>query len=222
MFDRSKEFALRSKRAGKQITVRFPTDAELIEHSRRIEIIRRSLGSGRGVETDIKGDDQAADWLVNLIRVAGSAEVDEAEAAYFLDRILASDVESCLVNEQAAEIKLRVCGPTFVVHRLRIPTLKEERAFNKSLAKPITLPNGVSRQRANLEPFADFYKLLSNGPSGYAAVDDAVPIIHKSAALNAMIAAMNALEVEEADENFTGTLTSGQPARPPDTSVTGS
>lgn len=222
MFDRTKEFALTSKRAGKSVTVRFPTDAELIEHSRRIEIIKRSLGSGRGVETDIRGDDQAADWLMNLIRVSGASEIDEAEAAYFLDRILSIDVESCAVNGSTAEIKLRVCGNQITSHSLRIPTLKEERAFTKSLPRPVSLPNGISRQRASLEPFSSFFDSLSAGFDGYASVPDAVPITHKSAAINAMTTAMNTLEVEEADENFTITPPSGQPAPQAGTSAIGS
>lgn len=221
MFDRTKEITLNSRRIGKTVIVRFPTDEELIEHSKRIDIVKRSLGSGRGTETDVRGDEAAASWLMNLIRVS-SEELDDAEAEYCLSRVLATDLESCTVDGDQAVVELRVLGQ-ILTHTLRIPALREERAFQKTLPRPMQLPNGVTRQKASLEPYGKFYDLLVASPKsaeGYAeGIDNPIPITHKSAAVNAMIAQMNALEVEEAEENFPNTASTGRPTPRPATSV---
>lgn len=206
LFNRNRHFPLKSTRIGKSVTVRFPTDAEILERQRKIKILSRSLGGGRGSMDDVQGTEAASAALMEDIYLDGD-KCDPAESAYFIARLFRADIDSCERIGDAFDIRMTVLGGAQTRHVLKVPTVKQSNDYADGAFAAINRAAGVREIRVNPEKDSDLYNKLedSKGREGYESTGpDAVPLCHKSAVISRLHVALSeedSRDVEEG-ENF--------------------
>lgn len=210
-FDRSRpiEIKLRSPEGDKAVTVRFPTDEEWAERTRRRKVLIRHLGRGRS-ETVPEPSEAADAELLAKIRLTGAdagAEVDPYEAGRILDQLALAEVEDVSPEPGDYRVRLRVPG-AITGHSLRVPSAKELFEYKRSFARIVDLPYNRQEITINLAAGATLYDRLCLAVEGYAPGADGaspatqVPIIHKAAAVRAAIDALEAAYAEDGPEDF--------------------
>ncbi len=179
----------------KRIEVRFPTDQEWIEHSRRHKLVYRNLG--RGIQEQVKEEPNEGDAeLLAAIRKGEGPEVEVFEAYRILEELSRTRVVENGAEPDPLQIRLQVPGAV-TVHVFRMPTAKEK----FQLGKLASARSADSREiwSINHEAAGDLYESLKKEALHYAGP---VPIVHKLAALNALNTSLTrALEGDE-PENF--------------------
>lgn len=184
----------------KVATLRFPTDQELCDRARKLKLVRRNLGRGKTQSEAGNGVELSAD-LFARIRVDKDGPVfDDSDAAAFigrLDRCEVSDVER---EGNQFRVTMKVPGTT-VEHVLKMPTQKDLIDFGRNSMTAID-DRRQSEIRLKLEPSGDLWGRMVVSVEGYEGEGHgAVPITHKDAALNEVIAQVQRLE-EDDDPNF--------------------
>lgn len=187
---------LRTTHGKTDITVRWPTDEEWAAHRKRRRIIQRTLGRG-ATETEVDTTDADAK-LYEAIKQNGAPALSIGEANRIIDSISTCDVLGVDLHAEDAEVKLNtVMGE--VAHTVRIPTMDEVRALQRS-TRLITMPYNRSEIRTNLDSSAGLWDKCSGRAEGYAG---AVPNLHKDVAIRAVIAAIEQEAMPQNDEgNF--------------------
>ncbi len=181
---------------GEQGRFRFPSDEEWRERSRGIKFIEKSLGRGKSTSR-AEGVDEADEWLIERIIVgdgAKPADLGEIDASQIVDVVTDTNVLDCELDGDSYRIVMRVTGGMETIHRLRTPTTKERRRYERSSARTINTPSG-SETRANIDATGDLYDLLLASVEGYAELQPP-PLAHKVAAVTALIGALSEIELE--------------------------
>jgi hypothetical protein len=180
----------------RKIDLRFPTDDEWIERSRRHKLIYRNLG--RGIQELVSQEPNEADSeLLKRIRIAEGPELDAYEAFRILEELSRTQVIEDGSEADPLRVCLRVPGGITTYHIFRMPTAKERHQCGR-LADSRNV-NSREIWSLNYAAAGDLYDATCKESVGYAA---AVPIIHKLAALQALnVALTRALEGDE-PENF--------------------
>jgi hypothetical protein len=167
----------------KRVTVRFPSDEEWTERQRARKIITKSFGRGMS-KSDVPGHAEVDEAFVRRIKTAGP-EVDCYEAISIVNALSQCDVTDVERDGTAYTVRMRVPGGDVSVG-LRMPSAREIHAFRREYISSYDLPYGKSSTSVNLEAAARLFDALNVGEAvGYTGP---VPIIHKEAALVAMIA----------------------------------
>ena len=170
----------------KRVSVNFPTDAQLAEHSSKVKLIERNLGRGKSM-TDSVPDNKASADLLAAIKVSGD-ELDDAEAGVIIYRLTRCEVTGSKHNGNRLSVTLKTpAGPT--THDLRVASASEVQDFVRSAYPPsINLPHNASEKRYNLAASGYLYDKLDPKPSGYLGN---VPLTHKSAVIGEILNLQN-------------------------------
>lgn len=195
--ERRVEIKLQSSEGVRAVTVRFPSDDELIDRARRRKIIIKQIGRGTS-ETIVPEAEDVDDALLGKIREGEGPELDAYEAAQVIEQLAACDVDDVLPDAEGFKVVLRVPGATTAVI-LRMPTAKEIFHYKRGFARVLDLPYNKQSLIINLPAAGDLYAALVKRTENYAG---AVPINHQAVAVKATVDALEAgLGVGER-ENF--------------------
>lgn len=183
----------------KSCIIRFPTDKEWCKRQHQLVSVSKTVG-GDGTRIDRPGDEDANLELFKAIRIdQDGPEFDEAEASLVITRI-----ERCIVQDSVRKgaqytvtMKTYFGAPIIVTHTLKIPTQKQLMDFGKAAVDIIGRKQAVET-RVALEPSADLWRGLvisatgykTDQPDGLPALTTDIPILHKDAAINKVLAAM--------------------------------
>ncbi len=182
----------------KAITVRFPTDEELIERGRRIKVV--TLNLGRGIQETVDQDPDPADAeLINkILRMGEGPDVDEYEAYRIIEEITSSSMGEAAFDGEKVSVPLTAPGGIKTAHELRLPTAKEKFTYDKQFASVRSQQN-KQVMSFSLSTAGDLYDKLKRTATGYAG--DIVPIVHKQAVVLALLRAREAA-LGSAEVNF--------------------
>lgn len=184
MFDSARPITLKLQTPDgpKAVSVRFPSDEEWTERQRARKIVTKSLGRGM-LKSDVPGHKEVDEAFVRKIKVDGP-DVDCYESMTIAGVLSQCDVTDVEREDGGYRVRMAVPGGEVSV-LLRMPTAREIYAFRREYVSAVELPHGKSSTSVNLEAAARLFDALSGETTGYAGP---VPIIHKEAALVAMIA----------------------------------
>jgi hypothetical protein len=179
------------------ITLRFPTDDEWIERSRRRKSRSRNLGNGKMQNIPQGPDPKDADLVKNLI-VGEALDFDVHEAKRILDRLSTAAVDGDIVREGAnLRIPLKVfSAPT--VHVIRIPSERERGEFLQASGVPTVSQGNIDTYGFNLGAAAELYPKLRKEAIGYVGN---VSVVHALAILTAAFEFIDQ-EIEGEDPNL--------------------
>ncbi len=182
-----------------RITVRWPSDSEWIA---REEALIAPIRMDRG-ETEVLGanmdDVDAADLkLFRTIHKAG--EFSEDQALMFVDILSAGFLVDKQEGDEWTTVRLDALGVNGVarmptVHYMKEPTYRVARRW-KAEARSTTTKGKIYKVRLNIRLAADMYNALLDHVDGY---DGPVPIIHKSAVVQALFDRLAAKEAEDSE-----------------------
>jgi hypothetical protein len=184
MFDAARPITLKLQTPDgpKAVSVRFPSDEEWTERQRARKIVTRSLGRGMS-KSDVPGHEEVDEAFVRKVKTDGP-EIDCYEAMTIVGVLSRCDVTDVEREDGGYRVRMTVPGGETSV-LLRMPTAREIYAFRREYVSAVELPHGKSSTSVNLEAAARLFDSLAGESTGYAGP---VPIIHKEAALVAMIA----------------------------------
>ncbi len=178
------------------ITLRYPSNEQWIERSRRRKIRTRNLGGGKSQSIPQSPDPQDAE-LVNSLRIDESPEVDEYEAKRILDSLGSVQIDEEPVREGSIiRVPMRARGID-LVHALRIPTERERGSFLESSGIPVISHGSIDTYGFNLGAAEATYRQLCQESIGYKGM---VPVPHMLAAINAAFEFIDK-QLEGDDEN---------------------
>jgi hypothetical protein len=184
MFDTTAEIelAMRLESGAKSVLVRWPTDEEWAERSRKRKIIIQRLG--RGV-TETKppepGDADLA--LYGKIALNGTPPLTKGEAFQVAETLSACTVTNVEIEGDDATVDLTVLtGP--VKHRLKVPTADQVVAFRRSGFRILDQPFNRQEITLFLDPGGKLWDACGGKSEDYQGP---VPIIHKDTAIRAVI-----------------------------------
>lgn len=198
MFDTSKPHEIHIL-SGKEkaVLLRYPTDEELCERTRRLKTIRRTLGGGR-TQFEMLNLAEVNAELFEKVRLAQSQNgheetFDAAEASRCIEKLLFTKVLSIEREGDGFLIEMRVPGPQkggiTVTHALRMPTQKDILDYRRASARSIDGRRHTDI-RLSLEPTQQLYDRLVTRTDGYG--ESHIPIHHKDAVILEIVQQMEA------------------------------
>ena len=176
------------------LSLRFPTDQEWIDRSLRRKYRELNLGRGK-TQTVQQSPDQKDAELVMDLQEENPIDIEAREASRILERLsITSEPEEVQREGVIFVIAFKARGIR-LVHKLRPPTEAERAAFAE-MSPPVVTQGAISTYGFNIGAAGDLYNKVVKESSGYVG---AVPIVHKAAAISAMMAKIADIE---ADEDF--------------------
>jgi hypothetical protein len=177
----------------KRCTVRWPTDVEFCERSRKRVIIRRTLGNGR-MYTEVPNAEAADGELFRKIRVGETTtEWNDAEASLVIDRLEMCRVVDAIREGNEFVITMQVPGGR-VKHRLQMPNQKDVSHYGTAAVRSVQTRHH-SEDRVRLEPSGDMWATCKGVAEGYGEGSE-IPIIHKDVAVVEMLSMLRQPEEE--------------------------
>ncbi len=195
--ERRIEIKLQTPEGVKAVTVRFPSDEELVDRARRRKIIIKQIGRGTS-ETVVPEAEDVDAALFEKIREGEGPDLDVYEASQIIEQLTECEVDDVLPDPEGFRVVLRVPGATTAIV-LRMPTAKEIIHHKRSFAKVLDLPYNRQSVTVNLQAAADLFVALKKRVENYAG---AVPINHQAVAVKAAIDALEAGLGAGERENF--------------------
>lgn len=177
----------------KTCMVRYPTDAEWCERSRKRVIIRHLLTANR-TQSEVPNALATDGELFRKIRLGETTtEWNDAEASLIIDHL-----ETCRVVDTARSgnefsVTMQIPGGR-VIHRLQMPNQADVRAYGAAAVKT-TMARHHVEDRVRLEPSGDMWAICKGVAEGYAEGSD-IPIIHKDVAIVEMLSMLRAPDEE--------------------------
>jgi hypothetical protein len=199
MFDSSQPFPVKIFSGVERVeSLRYPTDEELIDRSKRLRSVRRNLGRGRAQWDTVNNEAVNADLFEKLRSANGdAAHYDAAEAAKFVDKLLEWDLVSSRRDGDQFEIELAVTSRRHKVkHVLRMPTQRQMADFSKATYRSTDTKGGLE-MRVLVEPSGRLWENLHVSTEGYA--NGHVPISHKQHAISEAIELI--AQLDEGDDD---------------------
>lgn len=194
MFDTTKtiEFEIPTPEGPKIAKLRFPTDDEWADRSRRKKVMQRNLGRG---QTQIEPIDYSSvDFdLFRAVRQDGSADLDAYEAQMMFERISYAEVID--LERQGGQYRITLAtaaGDT--THVVKVPSAREIMEYRRNFARVVDKPYGRQEIVINLPASGACYNSLAVSTEGYAS---SVPLPHKSAIVRAAIDAVESATGED-------------------------
>jgi hypothetical protein len=177
----------------KECRVRFPTDAEWCERTRKQRSVRRFLGRGKSEFEALDSSVIDVELLERIRQDKDGVLFDAAEAAAVLAKLERAIVDGeCEREGDQFRVALRVPGAV-VEHLVGIPTRKQMDKHEASSVK-IVGARRAQEIRGFLEPSGELYDAIVKKSEGYVGP---VPIVHKAAVISEVLVAL-AAEDEEA------------------------
>ena len=179
------------------IELKFPSDEQWSARQARRKLIIRSTSRGEETIAPKPGDEDKD--LVDVLRVdSATVEIDPYVAARILDYLGRAEVEDVIYDGDQYRIEIRVAGGnvTFIARR---PTARELDRFKRSFGKSIDLPHNKRQVTLNLDAAAELYKAIEIKVEGYGGPP---PIIHKAAAIQAIVEAIEQGFASDEPETF--------------------
>jgi hypothetical protein len=173
---------LQSPEGLKELTLRFPTDAEWIERQRKRKIIIKQLGRGLS-ETIIPDSSEYDSELVMKLRAGEEPGIDGFEATRILEELSLAEVEEIEQDGNAFLVNLKVPG-TVTIHAVKMPSAKDLFQYRRAFTRVLDLPYNKQQLTLNLNAAEELYKKLSESAEGYAGP---VPINHQAAVIQAVV-----------------------------------
>jgi hypothetical protein len=199
MFNSQAEFQIKILSGGeKSCLLRWPTDREWADVTRKRKVFRESIGRGKS-QSRVLGVESSAAELFAKIRLDQDGEVfDEAEASAAISKLERCRVVACEREGDAFRIAMAVPGGQ-VVHLVKIPLQSDLMAFSRAAAPPIIEGRRSQEIRTFLEPSGELWGKIGSAISGYAE-GSTVPIIHKDAAITELLQQLGAADEEQDPE----------------------
>lgn len=197
MFDRNKEFIVRILSGEeKRCTVRFPTDAEWAERTRKRRVIRRNIGRG---QTEVEVPDPTgpdSDLFAKICSNGDAEHFNEAERAKVIRRLERCEVIAAEREGDSFRIKIAIPGG-IALHVLRIPMQADVLRYGNTSVK--TIDNRRTQDlKLSLEPSAELWQKVIIEAEGYASQAD-VPIVHKDVVV---LELLNQVELAEQADDY--------------------
>ncbi len=199
VFDASRIVAVNFKTADgiKTVRVRFPSDEELTARQKRCKVIVKQLGRQTSTTTVTPMEDLDYDLAMTLRPGDKDAvQIDKFEAAKIVETLSLAKVTDVREEPGGYAVDIRVPGGK-VTHHLKMPMEADKAEFRRAFANVVDLPYGQQSITINLAVADPIYQRLMASVDGYA---NAIPIIHKSAALKAVIDASDSIAAEESED----------------------
>ncbi|MGC4052936.1 MAG: hypothetical protein QM757_26715 [Paludibaculum sp.] len=178
--------------SGRPCVVRWPTDAEWCERSRRCKIVQTVLSGGRTKSDAPDLEKVGAELFAKIQQEDGAVGIDEVEAQFVIDRFEWCEVVASEKIGDRFQVSLRVFGPQadaderpLTTHVLSSLTLRELRACSKASVNRVDTRK-ESITRVALEPVGALYDKRVVEVVGYAP-NVRVPIIHKDAVITEIL-----------------------------------
>lgn len=205
MFDSKSEIGLTlpSPDGLKKITVRYPTDAELMQWRRQKKIVQKDLGR-RAFQIQASAPQECDLALVSKMRFDRETgpPIDEAEAFYVLSQLTEADVATRPDREGSSYvIDMKIMRKLNVKHTLRIPSVKEMMDYERMRSSVTFGAYGHQEIKINFQAAADLYDKLKLSTEGY--VKD-IPVVHKAEAINVLLAEIRAEQEPEPEPDEEG------------------
>ena len=166
------------------LEVRWPTDEEWSQHFKETKQYLQTLGRGR-TET-IRETGEADRRLAEKIKLNGAPTLTLGESVKVIAAISHCEVTGCDLGTETAEVRLDTMAGD-CMHILKIPSM-DDAAELKKTEHLIQLQFGRFEMRNSIEAAARLWDRCLSKVEGY--VKD-VPIIHKDAAIRAVILQIN-------------------------------
>ena len=164
------------------VIVAWPTDQQWIRRQRSRVISIRSLGRGM-TETKVEPDEDVSLSIYNQIRQPSSPDLEPADADFILDHLSSCDVVGVDRDQGLFLVHMDFPGADApAVHSLRCPTMGQIRKYENSKVSSRQGRFGLTKLQLLIEPAEDLYNELTSTPALRSS-----PIIHKSAAIEAVI-----------------------------------
>ena len=207
MFDSTKPLDVQILSGGeKDCTLRFPTDQEWCAAARRRRVLETTIGSGKS-QSRVLGAEEAYADLFTACRVdTDGPAFDQAEAVAAVSKLERCKVVSCEREGNAYRVTMRAYAGRMlyegqmsdvyqrVVHLVKIPMQSDTLQFSRESVPPSRDSRAVREIRSYLEPVGPFWAKIGTAEAGYAE-GSTVPIVHKDAAINALLE-----QLRQADE----------------------
>lgn len=198
MFDQAKEFLVKILSGGEKVcTVRFPSDEEWCERTRKQRAVRRILGRGKTQYEVTNAEEADAELFAKIRKDQDGAEFDTAEAAKVIERLERCQVLDASRDGDRFRIEMKVPGAC-VVHVLKIPTQQAVLDYGRASVRAIDMRR-QQEIRLALEPSAELWGKVRVAVDGYAN-PDAVPIVHKDVAVVELLSQVEAAQEEDDPE----------------------
>lgn len=191
------EFEIPTPEGPKLAKLRFPTDEEWADRSRRKRVMQRNLGRG---QTQIEPIDYSSvdAELFAAIRQEGSADLDAYEAQMMLERISYAEVID--LEHQGGQYRVTLATAAGdATHVVRVPSAKEIMEYRRTFARVVDKPYGRQEIVINLPAAGACYNALAVSTEGYKST---VPLPHKSAVVRAAIDAVESASGDNGPVNF--------------------
>jgi hypothetical protein len=199
-FSSNAEFEIHILSGGeKRCILRWPTDDEWCQLTRKRKVLRESIGRGKS-QSRVLGAEASAAELFTKVRIdQDGTPFDEAEASAAISKLERCRVVACEREGDAFRITMNVPGGA-VVHLVNIPLQSDLMAFSRAAAPPIIEGRRSQEIRTFLEPSGELWAKIGTAVSGYAE-GSAVPIVHKDAAITELLQQMGAAEEDQDPED---------------------
>lgn len=178
------------------VQVRYPTDQEWCERTRKLRLVQTPIGRGRSTTEAVNAVECNAE-LYRRIALNGHSGIDAAEAAYVIDRLERCEIAAIEREGGGFAVTLRCVGAR-TVHRLKAPTLKQVQDYRRASVPVPQRNRNVIEYRTRLEPAGQLYAELAETAEGYESRN--IPIIHKEAVVEAVINEIDRL-MDDEDED---------------------
>ncbi len=186
MFDTREQFTFSVLSGGEKVaTVRYPTDEELIQRTKRLKSVRRELGRGLS-EFDITNSEQVELEIFEKIFVESKEPFDAYEALDYMGQMLNTEVtESHRNGSNSFVVEMQVpVGKDVtkkVIHTLRMPTQKDVVEYKRESVRAVQAKRHIE-VRHSIEPALRLWDKYQVSTEGYAE-GSPVPANHKDRAM---------------------------------------
>lgn len=185
----------------KMFRLRWPSDAEWIERSKKLRVRRPLQGDG---EAESNEHEVNAELLGKLLLEGEQPEFDGAEASAVIGRLLAVRGASVELDVDRARVEMVVVDQR-LVHHLLLPTRAQQEDVRKRAVSVSRAGRRAEDLRMPIEPSAALYDSLFLRVEGYEGAETAgaaaVPVVHKDAAMELLFREIRMAEEEPDPED---------------------
>ena len=180
------------------VDVRWPTDEEWINRTSKLKIVQRSLGRDKTTIDRNRSGIEANAQLYKRIAMNGHSKLDDFTASWVIDQIERCELIAIHRNGGTYSVVLDVKGGP-VTHHIAIRKLTMDLVSDYRGSRVDIIRRGNNSEiRSFLTPAAVLYDIILDHTEGYGG---AVPIIHKSVVVEAVLEEQDRYLADQNDED---------------------